>query len=99
MTCGKRDMTKQDVKELIGIGGLVLSFLVVVAVPYVVLVKVGSPWAVVAGIACPVVWLLTMPITCMNGGLIYSVFGIGQMFAGLTWAVIGIIELVKLIAR
>ena len=91
-------MTREELKELGGIGGLFIMFFAVLALPYAVLAMIGPAWAVLAGLICPVVWFLTMPTTCMSGGLIYSILGIGQIFAGLAWIVIGIVRLVKWIA-
>ena len=92
-------MMKEEFKELGGVGALFLLCSVVIAVPYIVLSVAGPIWAFVAGIGLPVLWFVTMPTTCMSGGLIFSLFGICQMFAGLAWVVIGVVNMVKWIAR
>ncbi len=56
----------------------------------------GINVAVAVGVLVPVVWLMTMPCTCMDGGgLGGSLLAMIQLLSGLVWAVVGLVIFVR----
>jgi len=51
--------------------------------------------AVLLGIGIPILWVWQMPTTCMKGGLVASLMGMGQVALLLFWVAIGVIRLLK----
>jgi len=59
--------------------------------PFVVAEVFGVGWGVLVGIVMPALWLMTMPCTCMEGGLLASMLGMHQLVALVYWIVRGLI--------
>jgi hypothetical protein len=52
--------------------------------------------ASVIGLCVPLLWLCTMPCTCMDGGgLGGSLLAMVQVISGLIWAIVGIIVVIR----
>ncbi len=54
--------------------------------------------ACAVGLVVPILWIVTMPCTCMDGGGIgASLLALAQVFSGLIWAIVGIILLARVL--
>ena len=51
--------------------------------------------AVLLGIGIPILWIWQLPTTCMSGGLVASLMGMGQVASLVLWVAIGVVRLVK----
>lgn len=48
--------------------------------PHISLPFVGAYWAAVLAVAIFALWVMVMPTTCMNGGLIFSLVAMAVLF-------------------
>lgn len=73
------------------VAGFVALWCAFCAVPFVLERTAGLGWAVVAGIALPVLWLSTMPCSCSTGGLGASILGMQQFALLCLWTLRGLV--------
>jgi hypothetical protein len=60
--------------------------------PFIAWCWLGIAAASVVGFLVPIIWVMTMPCTCMDGGgLGGSLLAMVQVLSGATWAVVGIV--------
>ncbi len=52
---------------------------------------------VASGVGIPIAWMVILPNSCMNGGLIFSLLALAQSGVGLIWLIVGIISGIMLL--
>ena len=68
-----------------------------VAGPFVLLAFVGPVWAACVGVVLALSWLLVMPTTCFDGGLLWSFLGMNMLALLCGWTLLGLRLLVQTI--
>ena len=82
------DWTLANTVGAILLGALFLTALIVPVVGW----QLWGIWNGVAlGVGIPVAWIMILPNSCMNGGLIFSLLAMAQSASALIWLVVGII--------
>lgn len=73
------------------IGALILGLLFLTAlIAPIVAWKLWGIWiGVASGVGIPIAWVMILPNSCLNGGLIFSLLAMAQSGAGLIWLIVG----------
>jgi hypothetical protein len=82
-------------KVTLGMVAFLALWLTGLILPFVGWHMFGIGAASVIGLCVPLLWLMTMPCTCMDGGgLGGSLLAMVQVISGMIWAIVGIILLI-----
>ena len=75
--------TTEDVLFWVEACGFLIFSVIAIVGPAVLAGIFGIYWGALAYFATAVVWMITMPCTCMNGGLIFSLMAMPIILGGL----------------